>query len=115
MPNYKKKLWDDTDSFIKAPSAADLTSMAISVLTVGAGGALVEGANIAAALATAAINLSDDLALSAMNIGTGERTFAEGAFDFAKTAARLDAYGGDRRSVRQYRYEQNEYWRAGSN
>lgn len=79
MPHYKKRLWDDTDSWIKAPSIADLTSLAVTVVTMGAysGGST---------LISAGINLIDDAALNIADVVVGEQTWDEGLVNFGKTA-----------------------------
>ncbi len=79
MPHYKKPLWEGEIFGIEAPSAADLTSLAVTICTAGA-------ASGAGAILSATINLSDDFALSAMDIATGDKSLLEGTLDFGKKA-----------------------------
>ncbi|MBI9108590.1 MAG: hypothetical protein JEZ04_17735 [Spirochaetales bacterium] len=90
LPHYKKRIYDDTNFPIKAPSMEEVTTLVTTVLTAGAGGSLL-------AFQSMAVNLADDLAFTGMDVEQGVMTWDEGLVSFSKktAGAALGTLGGE--------------------
>jgi len=101
LPWYSKTLWDDRGSWFKSPSVRKVVDTAVSVVTIAAGaaGAMFTGGTsfIGSVALAAALNTVDDLAFNALDVGYGQKTWGEFAFDTGKTfaiSAASSAVGG---------------------
>ncbi|MDC7226616.1 MAG: hypothetical protein PQJ61_07610 [Spirochaetales bacterium] len=77
MPHYYKRLWDDSESFIQAPTVAELTGLGINIMTLGAGG-------IASFWGAMVVGLADNVAITAFDISNGNSSAGEGLFNLGK-------------------------------
>ncbi|MBN2049758.1 MAG: hypothetical protein JW760_04885, partial [Spirochaetales bacterium] len=75
-PHYKKKLWDDRETWIDAPSIQDITELSTTALTIATGGT---GAFF--------LGLVDDAVFTTADVDEGLMTWDEGLVSFGKTVA----------------------------
>jgi hypothetical protein len=82
-PVYERRIWDDDNSFIAAPSLRSVVDIGVTVaatlLTAPMGG-------IGGALIGAGLGLTDDLVFAALDIGVDGQDFGEVAFGFGQKA-----------------------------
>jgi hypothetical protein len=76
LPQYSQKLWDDRDSWFKAPTIRSLVDMGVSIAAAFTG-------NI---WAIAAINLADDALFGMLDVANGQQSWAEFGVNFGKQA-----------------------------
>ena len=102
MPAWEKRMWNDEESFFKAPSLRKLTTIAsaiiVSVATFGAGSA----AGIAASIG---VNIACDLAFEALDLAAGYKDVKEFGLNIGKSiltntisgiaSGAFNGFGGD--------------------
>ena len=90
LPFWDKRMWNDENSFISAPSLRTVGQIAATVaITVASGGTGIIGSfgiigNIAA---TALVSSSSNILFGTLDAACGYKTFGEAAFDIGKSYA----------------------------
>jgi hypothetical protein len=89
LASWDKRIWDDEDSFFKAPTLRSAGSIAATVAATTVTTVITGGAGVPAALGIMALGVgvssADDLIFNALDIAYGYKSFSEAGFEFGKS------------------------------
>jgi len=91
LPSWDKRIWDDSDSFIKSPTLRSTMQIVGAIAATVVVGVVSFGAGVPAMIAMMAvsigINTADDLIFGALDVGYGYKSIEEAGFEFGKNLA----------------------------
>ncbi|MDR1788327.1 MAG: hypothetical protein LBR16_07760 [Treponema sp.] len=89
VPGYSKPMWDDRDSWMKAPSIRSIVDIGVSIAVSALGllsAAFTGPLGVISAIATvAALNTADDLVFNALDVEYKQKTWDEFGVETGKT------------------------------
>lgn len=100
-PSWDKPMWDDRDSWLKAPtirSAVDISVTIATAVVATVAAPVTGGASFAAAVAlNTAMNMADDAVFTLLDVGGGYKSWEQAGLEFGKktlATAASSAIGG---------------------